>query len=337
MMLSVRDLDVDYEDEPVLRGLNLEAAADEVVAVLGPSGCGKTTLLRSIAGLEKPQSGEIWLEGRSLAGVPSHQRGVGMMFQNFALFPHLSVIDNVRFGLQMQHMDPAGANARAAELLELVGLTGFEHRDVTSLSGGEQQRVALARSLAPRPRLLMLDEPLGSLDAALRERLTIELRDIFRRVGLTALYVTHDQREALAISDRIAVLREGRVEQVGMPEEIYRAPASEFVAGFLGLGNILPVDVLVRWIPELQPELAAELALLHPEGITLGRGELPLPPAQVVDLAFLGDVYRITLEIEGIRLTARTPLRDYLESPAQPGQTINAFIDRDWVRPLRAS
>lgn len=336
MMLSVRDLLVDYEDEPVLRGLSLDAAAGEVVAVLGPSGCGKTTLLRSIAGLEKPQSGEIWLEGRSLAGVPSHQRGVGMMFQNFALFPHLNVVDNVRFGLQMQHMEPARANARAADLLELVGLTGFERRDVTSLSGGEQQRVALARSLAPRPKLLMLDEPLGSLDAALRDRLTLELRDIFRRVGLTALYVTHDQREALAISDRIAVLREGRVEQVGRPEEIYRAPASEFVAAFLGLGNVLPSGVLRRWLPDANLPVGEELALLHPEGITLGAGELPLPPARVVDCAFLGDVYRVTLEIDGIALTARTPLREFLQAPVEPGQTITAYIDRGWVRALRA-
>jgi ABC-type Fe3+/spermidine/putrescine transport system ATPase subunit len=336
MLLSIRDLVVDYEDEPVLRGLNLDVAAGEVLALLGPSGSGKTTLLRSIGGLERPVSGDILLDGRSLLGVPPHRRGVGMMFQSFALFPHLSVLDNVRFGLQMQRAERAAAEARALELLALVGLAGFETRSVSTLSGGEQQRVALARSLAPGPRLLMLDEPLGSLDAALRDRLTLELRAIFRQVGITALYITHDQKEALAIADRLAVLRDGRVEQVGAPESVYRAPATAFVAGFLGLGNILPRDVLQRWLPDLALPPGANAILVHPEGLVLSGGLHRLPPARVLDCVFLGDVYRLALEIDGIQLTVRAPLREFAQAPVSVGDLVRVGVDADWLHPIQA-
>jgi ABC-type Fe3+/spermidine/putrescine transport system ATPase subunit len=336
MLLSIRDLVVDYEDEPVLRGLNLDVAEGEVLALLGPSGSGKTTLLRSIGGLERPVSGDIWLDGRSLLGVPPHRRGVGMMFQSFALFPHLSVIDNVLFGLQMQRAVRATAEARTRELLALVGLAGFEERAVSTLSGGEQQRVALARSLAPGPRLLMLDEPLGSLDAALRDRLTLELRAIFRQVGITALYITHDQKEALAIADRLAVLRDGRVEQVGAPESVYRAPATAFVAAFLGLGNILPRAVLQRWLPDLALSPAADAILVHPEGLVLSGGQHRLPPARVVDCAFLGDVYRLALDIEGTQLTVRAPLREFAQAPVAVDDLVRVGVDADWLHPIQA-
>ncbi len=334
MMLSIRDLVVDYEDEPVLRSLSLSVAAGEVLGVLGPSGCGKTTLLRSIAGLETPVSGDIVLEGRSLLGIPPHQRGVGMVFQSFALFSHLTVLNNVLFGLQMQGANRRQAEARARDLLALVGLAGFEARAVGSLSGGEQQRVALARSLAPNPKLLMLDEPLGSLDAALRDRLTLELRAIFRQVGITALYVTHDQKEALAIADRLAVLRAGRVEQVGAPEDVYRAPATEFVASFLGLGNCLPRATLRRWFPDMALPEGGDTILVHPEGITLGAGGNRLPPARVLDCVFLGDVYRLTLEFEDVTLTMRSPLREFTASPVTSGAIVAVGLFSDWLHPI---
>lgn len=339
MLLSIRDLVVDYEDEAVLRGLDLSVAEGEVLAMLGPSGSGKTTLLRAIAGLETPRAGEILLDGRLLAGVPTHRRGVGMMFQSFALFPHLDVLGNVLFGLQMQGAARKTAEGRARELLALVGLAGFEKRAVATLSGGEQQRVALARSLAPGPRLLMLDEPLGSLDAALRDRLALELRAIFRQLGITALYITHDQKEALAIADRLAVLRDGQIEQADAPEIVYRAPATAFVAGFLGLGNILPRELVRRWLPglTLPPGDDDDSILMHPEGIALTDDGYPLPPARVLDCVFLGDVYRLTLDIDGVALTMRAPLREFARTPVAAGAVISVRISPDWLHPIKAN
>ena len=233
-MLTVTDLRVRYGDLVALDGVDLEVADGEVVCVLGPSGCGKSTLLRAVAGLEIPAAGTIAWDGADLAGVPPHRRNLGLMFQDHSLFPHRDVLGNVAFGLRMQRAPAARVDARAREVLALVGLAGFEHRRVSELSGGEQQRVALARALAPAPRLLMLDEPLGSLDRGLRDRLVLELRDLFVRLGVTALFITHDQDEAFAVADRVAVMRDGRIEQVGAPEDVWRRPATEFVARFLG-------------------------------------------------------------------------------------------------------
>ena len=248
-MLSVADLVVRYGDVTALDGVDLEVADSEVVCVLGPSGCGKSTLLRAIAGLEPPAAGSVAWDGHDLAGVPPHQRELGLMFQDHSLFPHRDVLGNVGFGLRMQRLPTARVEARAHELLALVGLAGYEHRRISELSGGEQQRVALARALAPAPRLLMLDEPLGSLDRGLRDRLVLELRELFVGLGVTALFVTHDHDEAFAIADRVAVMRAGRVEQVGAPEDVWRHPATEFVARFLGYnvtGVLGPAPVAVR-------------------------------------------------------------------------------------------
>jgi thiamine transport system ATP-binding protein len=233
-MLTVTGLTVRYDDFVAIERVDVEVPDGEVVCVLGPSGCGKSTLLRAVAGLEPPAAGTIAWDGADLAGVPPHRRNLGLMFQDHSLFPHRDVLGNVGFGLRMQRLPAARVDARARELLELVGLGGYEHRRIAELSGGEQQRVALARALAPAPRLLMLDEPLGSLDLELRDRLVLELRDLFVRLGVTALFVTHDHDEAFAIADRVAVMRAGRIEQVGLPEEVWRRPATEFVARFLG-------------------------------------------------------------------------------------------------------
>jgi thiamine transport system ATP-binding protein len=233
-MLRIEGLEVRYGDTVAIDGIDLVVADGEIVSVLGPSGSGKSTLLRAVAGLEPPVRGRVEWDGDDLTGVPPHRRRLGLMFQDHTLFPHRDVLGNVAFGLRMQRVPAAQAAARARELLTLVGLAGYEHRHVTELSGGEQQRVALARALAPAPRLLMLDEPLGSLDRALRERLMIELRDLFTRLGLTSLYVTHDHDEAFALADRVAVMHAGRIEQLGSPVEVWEHPATEFVARFLG-------------------------------------------------------------------------------------------------------
>ena len=238
--LEVLSLSKSFGEHKAVDGVSFTLAGGEVLALLGPSGSGKSTLLSLIAGLETPDAGDIRWDGQSLLAVPTHRRGFGLMFQDYALFPHKDVSDNVGFGLKMQGQARAEIETGVKWALALVGLAGFERRDVNTLSGGEQQRVALARALAPRPRLLMLDEPLGALDRALRERLLDELGAILRRLRQTAIYVTHDQDEAFALADRVIVLRDGRVAQAGAPAEVYAAPATRFVAEFLGLKNILP-------------------------------------------------------------------------------------------------
>jgi thiamine transport system ATP-binding protein len=242
-LLDVAGLRVAYGTTEVLRGVDLAVPDASLVCVLGPSGSGKTTLLRAIAGLEAPTAGTIELDGRDLTGVPSHLRGVGLMFQDYALFPHQDVAGNVAFGLRMAGESHAAIQARVREVLALVGLSGTEKRRVDQLSGGEQQRVALARALAPRPRLLMLDEPMGSLDRTLRERLPEELRALFRSLGLAALYVTHDQDEALSVADRVLILERGRVVADDTPEALWSRPPSAWVARFLGSRNVADATI----------------------------------------------------------------------------------------------
>ncbi|MBI3240835.1 MAG: ABC transporter ATP-binding protein [Chloroflexi bacterium] len=232
-MLEVRNLSKSFGTVQALHNVSFTVKAGDVLAVLGPSGCGKSTLLSIIAGLTPSNSGDVLWDGESIQGQPTHQRNFGLMFQDYALFPHLSVGDNVGFGLK------GNDKARVSELLERVGLKGFERRDVQTLSGGEAQRVALARALAPRPRLLMLDEPLGALDRALREQLTGELRSLLRAFGQTAIYVTHDQQEAFGIADQALILQAGNVAQIGPTVEVYRQPANDFVRKFLGPGKLI--------------------------------------------------------------------------------------------------
>jgi ABC-type Fe3+/spermidine/putrescine transport system ATPase subunit len=246
MLLEVSHVSKSYPGLPVLEEASFGVEAGEIVCLLGPSGCGKTTLLRIIAGLEVPDTGQVIFDGRDLTRTPVHHRGFGFMFQDYALFPHKDVFANVAFGPRMQGQSPDTIAARVREGLALVGLRGYESRRVIELSGGEQQRVALARSLAARPQLLLLDEPLGALDHAMREQLMNDLRAILKRLGLTAVYVTHDQEEAFAIADRVLIMRArpesgegGWIEQNGLPNQVYRYPATLYVARFLGFRNLL--------------------------------------------------------------------------------------------------
>lgn len=237
--LELRGIVAGAGETPILHGVSLRVRPGETVALLGPSGCGKTTLLRVIAGLHPPAEGSVVCDGEDVTRVPPHRRGFGLMFQDHALFPHLDVAGNVGFGLRGEGWNRRHRDARVHELLEAVGLAGFGARPIAGLSGGERQRVALARTLAPAPRLLMLDEPLGSLDRSLREALVVELRDVLARLDIPAVYVTHDQFEAFAIASRVALMRAGRLERDGPPAEIYDDPQTEFVARFLGLDNIV--------------------------------------------------------------------------------------------------
>lgn len=301
-MLKAHGLRVTYGDAIVLPNLDLLVERDEILCLLGPSGCGKTTLLRAIAGLEPLTAGEILLDGKTVTGEAVHERDFGLMFQEFALFPHMNVFENVRFGLRMRGERDTG---RVHEVLELVGLADYARRDVTQLSGGERQRVALARSLAPNPRLLMLDEPLGALDAGLRERLMVDLRRIIKAAGLTAIYVTHDQQEAFAVADRIAVMDAGHIVQIDPPEQLYRRPGTTFVARFLGLDNLVPVQAhhggtvttplgsfAVDPLPDA--DIKGQQLLLHNDGLYLDpQGCIE---GEVTEKVFAGSSYRLRIQ-----------------------------------------
>ena len=298
-----------------LDGVTFAVKPGEVAALLGPSGCGKSTTLNLIAGFEPPDAGTIAWDAADLAEVPPHERRFGLMFQDFALFPHMSVGGNVAFGLRMlgRTSEQVAAGVRAA--LDLVGLEGFEDRAVDTLSGGERQRVALARTLAPEPRLVMLDEPLGALDRTLKEHLMLELPDLLRRLGQTVIYVTHDQEEAFAIAERVIVMNHGRVAQIGAPEALYAQPADAFVARFLGLDNLLEGQVVSRSdgprvvtalgdFPAPDGARGTVHVLIRPEVARLdGGGDLVIE-GRLAERSFRGSVLRaILVHPSGVRLT----------------------------------
>lgn len=313
-VLEIEHITKHFDGDPVLEDVSFRVTPGQILGLLGPSGCGKTTLLRIIAGLERPGSGRVILDGVDITRVAPHLRRIGMMFQDYALFPHKNVLENVAYGLQRQHRPREKVSRRAREVLQLVGLEGFGERPVSALSGGEQQRVALARSLAPGPSLLLLDEPLGSLDRALRERLMLELRRILKAVGATAVSVTHDHAEAFALSDRVAVLNGGRVEQMAVPEQLYLHPANCRVARFLGFSNLIPAVVGPHQklntplgavtVEEATAEPGRRVTLLiRPDGARLvspgaGAGEDALVlEGTVRDRLFQGMFYRLVLTV----------------------------------------
>lgn len=244
-IIDLRNITVSYGDNVILDKLNLYINEKEFITLLGPSGCGKTTTLRCIAGFVQPDSGEVVFEGKVINDVPPHKRRVNTIFQRYALFPHLNVYENIAFGPELQKKSRSEVRQTVAEMLELVNLKGFEKRSISSLSGGQQQRVAIARALANHPHVLLLDEPLGALDLKLRKDMQKELKAIQKRLGITFIYVTHDQEEALSMSDTVVVMDKGKIQQIGTPEDIYNEPVNAFVADFIGESNIVDA-VMVR-------------------------------------------------------------------------------------------
>src|SRR3989454_6752713 len=244
MKITLRGLSKRFGSAVAVDGLSLEVREGELVSLVGGSGCGKTTTLRMIAGFEAPDAGEIWFDDRLIGGVPPRQRGLGIVFQSYALFPTMTVAENIAFGLRVARWPEVGIRERVGEMIELMKLGGLERRYANQLSGGQQQRVALARALARKPPALLLDEPLSALDAKIRLRLRGEIRKIQQDLGITTVYVTHDQEEALSIADRIAVMRNGRIEQVGRPVEVYARPRTDFVADFIGISNLLRCSIV---------------------------------------------------------------------------------------------
>jgi putative spermidine/putrescine transport system ATP-binding protein len=288
-----------------LDGIDLVIEPGEFVALLGPSGCGKTTALRVLAGLESATGGAVLVDGRDVSGVAARHRDIGMVFQSYSLFPHLTALANVQFGLRMRKVPAAERRRRAADALEMVGLGGFGGRYAHELSGGQQQRVALARALVTEPRVLLLDEPLSALDARVRVQLREEIRRIQREFGITTLFVTHDQEEALAVADRVAVMRAGRIEQIGTPENLYGRAATAFVAEFVGQSNRLPGTVSGS-VVELEggvrlpliDQTAAEgdvVAFVRPEDLRFGAAGLAV---EVVSTSFLGSFRRTTVALD---------------------------------------
>ncbi len=310
--LLVDQVSVNYGDVPALTGVDLRVEPGEVVAILGPSGSGKSTLLRAVAGLEPVAAGRVVAGGRDLSGVPTHERGLGLMFQDHALFPHETVEGNITFGLRMAGIDGAQQRQQTQQLLAMVGLAGYERRRVSQLSGGEAQRVALARSLAPAPTLLMLDEPLGSLDRVLREQLTADLRLLLGSVGVSVLHVTHDQAEAFAVADRVAIMHEGRVVQSGKPEALWHEPASRFVAEFLGHPNI--------W------EFRGEIVMAPITSLSVDpEGDLDVV---VVDAVFVDGRFRVTSMADDRRV-----IFEHSEQP-QLGETMLLRVDGGLIQTL---
>lgn len=294
-----------YEEEVAVDGITMTVEDGQVLGVIGPSGCGKSTTLRTIAGFETPTEGRVLFNDEDITDVPPEDRNVGLVFQSYALFNNMSVQDNVAFGLKMQGVGKKKRKARAMELLKLVGIEEHADKDPQQLSGGQQQRVGLARALAIEPRILLLDEPMTGLDAKLKERLEREIGALLDDLDITALYVTHDQREAMVMCDRIAVMNDGHIEQIGTPEEIYESPANEFVAEFVGTANVLEgtaengrIDLGFTTLSTdgLSISEGPVRIVVRPEGITVGRGSID---ARITDIYYVGETVQATAELPG--------------------------------------
>jgi spermidine/putrescine transport system ATP-binding protein len=350
--VQLEELGKRFNEVVAVDGIDLDIASGEFFSLLGPSGCGKTTTLRMIGGFERPDDGRILLDGRDMAQTPPHKRPVNTVFQNYALFPHLSVAENVGFGLRLQHAGKDEARGRVSEALKLVRLEGFEERRPTQLSGGQQQRVALARALVLNPSVLLLDEPLGSLDAKLRKALQIELKSIQEEVGITFIYVTHDQEEALTMSDRIAVMSNGKVVQVGPPKEVYEAPATAYVADFLGVSNLM--DARAEGSPDGRCRVRlGEFDLVAAAGDTEADGEVKVVirperieveeggaggdnrvPGMVERTVYLGPTMQVIVQLpEGRIVQAMIPNRGEEHGFAQ-GTSVTLHLPPEDVRVL---
>jgi spermidine/putrescine transport system ATP-binding protein len=355
--IQLEELTKAFDAHVAVAGIDLEMPAGEFFTLLGPSGCGKTTTLRMIAGFEQPTSGRILLDGNDVARVPPHHRNVNTVFQSYALFPHLDVAKNVAFGLKYHKLDKAEQRKRVADALELVNLTEFAHRKADQLSGGQQQRVALARALVLRPRVLLLDEPLGALDAKLRKTLQVELKALQAELGVTFVFVTHDQEEALTMSDRIAVMNKGLVEQAASPRTIYEEPRTVFVADFLGVSNLLAAEAVGRdgaacavrigdrVLRCAQGDLDARgdvKVMIRPERIRLephvATGDDRLPGI-VERSVFLGGSHEIHVRVLGGELLRATVSNDGSDGaiPLEPGAAVTLHLPAEALRVLLPS
>ena len=334
---DVRLVDVTkrFEDVVAVDDLSLEIEHGSFYALLGPSGCGKTTTLRMIGGFEQPSEGEIFLGDTEVSGLPAYKRDVNTVFQSYALFPHLSIFENVAFGLRRRSVRGQTLTGQVNEILRLVGLEGMGKRKPRQLSGGQQQRVALARALVNKPRVLLLDEPLGALDLKLRKQMQLELKGIQHDIGITFVHVTHDQEEAMTMADQIAVMNHGRIEQLGTPTELYETPTTAFVAGFLGVSNLIPGTVSgsdtvqlrrgpeVRVRPEALQGRTGEVAVgIRPEKIALGQGQANVLDGTIVEEAYVGVATQYIVETDCGRLTVYRQNASPGLNGALPGQRL---------------
>ncbi|WP_423792736.1 ABC transporter ATP-binding protein [Methanocaldococcus indicus] len=321
MVLELVNISKSYNNKEVLKNINLKCD-NELISILGPSGCGKTTCLKIIAGLEQPSSGKIVLNGKDITKLPPYKRNIGYVPQNYALFPHLTVFENVAYGLKIRKLKKDKIDEKVKNVLDLVNLSGYENYKVTELSGGEQQRVALARALVIEPKILLLDEPLSNLDAKLRVKMRRNIKKIQKNIGITTIYVTHDQEEALSISDRIAVMNNGIFEQVDTPDKIYKNPKTLFVSKFIGNINILP-----RFIVETLGIDYNEnyYYLVRPEHIMLGKGKFC---GKIDDIEYLGNLVRYTIKVMDSELICEVHSCNYLY---QEGDSIVFDILKDKV------
>ncbi len=341
-IVELKDVFVSFDGERVLDGLNLKIEDKEFITLLGPSGCGKTTTLRLIAGFLDPDSGEIRFEGKDLNGVPAYKRQVNTIFQRYALFPHLNVFENVAFGLRVKKVPEKEITKQVTELLKLVNLEGFENRKISTLSGGQQQRIAIARAIANRPKVLLLDEPLAALDLKLRKDMQKELRRMQKQLGITFVFVTHDQEEALTMSDRVVVMDKGKIQQVGTPQDIYNEPKNAFVADFIGESNILDGIMKDDYLVDFSGNTFKCLdkgfdenenvdVVVRPEDVDIVDPEKGMLKGVVTLVDFLGVHYEIIVDIGGFKWMIQTT------DEHKVGDNVGLFIEPDAIHIMKKS
>ena len=336
VIVSLKDIVVDFDGDRILNGLSLDIHDKEFVTFLGPSGCGKTTTLRVIAGFIEPKSGNVFFDGRDIAGLPPYKRQVNTVFQKYALFPHLNVFENVAFGLRLQKMEESLIRTKVLEMLEVVGLKGYERRSINQMSGGQQQRVAIARSLVNQPKVLLLDEPLGALDLKLRKEMQLELKRLQREMNITFVYVTHDQEEALTMSDTVVVMNNGKIQQIGSPEDIYNEPKNAFVANFIGESNIVEgvmlEDYKVNFMGRDFVCVDSGFGKNVPVQIVVRPEDVEIVPAAegaftgvVKEVIFKGVHYEMHLDCEGVEWVAQST------RASQPGEYVGLNVGPDEI------
>ena len=342
VIINLKNLTKAFDGEIVLDGISLEIRDKEFVTLLGPSGCGKTTTLRMIGGFETPDSGEIYFDGKNVADVPPHKRSVNTVFQRYALFPHLNVYDNIAFGLRVKKIKESEIAEKVAEMLALVNLRNFEKRHISTLSGGQQQRVAIARALINQPEVLLLDEPLGALDLKLRKDMQTELKNIQQKTGITFIYVTHDQEEALSMSDTVVVMAGGRIQQIGTPTDIYNEPVNAFVADFIGESNILDGVMIKDYKAKFsghtfdcldkgfEPMEKVDI-VVRPEDVDVVPVEQGMLKGVVTSVTFKGVHYEIIVDIGGFKWMIQTT--DYVA----PDAVIGLYIEPDAIHVMKKS